>query len=335
MTPRFQPVPLVGAGKALLADAEQWITSPPIRALITAFGGDPCRLDGPLDQLDTRLGYAGQFTDRWDTRQGRERNQADELELTTEQQELIVAATDALGYRGGTRLRFTHYDHVLILGGLIRACLSRPAHAADLLTAGTITADNVTALGGHRPFTGNEFDQAAAAGLPELTEEYEALDQGMRIAFDLGHPTHIDGEQSTLLGGTWGVRHYRTDDGTIRVAAAPSSDPENRRADTPDTYAFFAERLAPLQPQQRLLMITTQIYVPPQHLAALTMLTIPYGVEVDTIGTPPPAPPADTPPAQSPTKYLLEIRATIRALRSLIATITKSQPNPAVDTGGP
>jgi hypothetical protein len=327
MAPRFEPVPLVGAGEELLADTDQWLTSPPIRALVAAFGGDPARLEGPLSQLDARLASFDQFTDRWDTRQGRERNQADELELTTEQQELITATTDALGYCGGTRLRFTHYDHVLILGGLIRACLSRPAHAANLLSAGTITADNITALGGHRPFAGNEFDQAAAAGLPELTEEYEALDKGMRIAFGLGDPKHIDGEQSALLGSTWGVRHYRTNDGvTIHVAAAPSSDPENRRADTSDTYAFFAERLAPLEPHQRLLMITTPIYVPPQHLAAVRMLTLPYGVEVDTIGTPPPALPPGAPPAQSPTRYLLEIRATVRALRKLVATITASQP---------
>ena len=60
-------------------------------------------------------------------------------------------------------------------------------------------------------------------------------------------------------------------------------------------------RVSYLRPGRRLLMITTPIYVPSRHLAAVRMLALPHCVEIDTVGT----------------KYLLEVRSTIRALRRL------------------
>lgn len=318
----FDPVAQIGTSPDLRADIRRWLAAEPVLALVDAFRGDTGRLTGNAS-LASALDYLDRFSEQWDTRQGRERNQAGELGLTPEQEATALAAIEALGHHLGTaRPRFHHYDHVLMLGGLIRACISRPRYAARLMADGEITADCATALGGHRPFVGDEFDLAAANGLPHLTEEYEALDAGTRRAFQLGEPTSVEGKESELVGGTWGVRRYRTADGlAVNVAAAPSSDPATRRADTPDSYAFFARHLAQLQPGQRLLMITTPIYVPPQHLAAIRMLGLPYDVEVDTVGTVnPDAKSGDSLPYTA-TKYLLEVRATFRALRWLLKDI--------------
>ncbi len=315
---RFEPVPMVGTTADPVADTARWLASDPVRALVETFDGDPAWLAGPSSTLALRLAELDGFTDQGDTRQGRERNEASELQLTVVQEETVLAAIEALGHLGTAPPRFGHYDHLLMLGGLIRACLSRPAFAAKLLADGEVTASSLTALGGHRPFVGNEFEHAAANGLPDLSEEYEALDVGTRRAFHLGEPESVVGESSEEVGGTWGIRSYRTDGGlAVHVAAAPSSEPATRRADTPDSYAFFAERIAHLQPGQRLLMITTPIYVPPQHLAAVRMLAIPYGVEVDTVGTVRSDLRPGDPLPYSATQYLLEVRATIRALRRL------------------
>lgn len=328
MSVRFQQVPLVGTGACPTGDVDVWLASPAVHALVEAFAvtSDDRKLLEALaaakGDTNDRLVALDAFTDRWDTRRGLERNQAGELPLTPEQDELVLAAAAALGLCGGAPLRFRRYDHVLILGGLIRACLARPAHAADLIRTGRIEAGSITALGGHRPFVGDEFRLAAEAGAPQLVEEYEAMDFGTRRAFGLSEPERVEGEVSDLPGGTWGVRHYRTDEGvTVHVVAAPSSEPGVRRANTPDSYDFFARRVVELRPGQRLLMVTTPIYVPAQHTAAFRMLALPFGVEVDTVGNGPAA--ASGAPASNftATKYLLEVRSAIRAMRQLVASL--------------
>jgi hypothetical protein len=346
-TARFDPVPAIGAGGDLRAEIDCWLSSAPLRALVESFGGSPDVLALAGVSTAERLDRLFAFTERWDTRQGRERNLAGVLDLTDEQRILAKAAGEALGLRGPEVLRFDHYDHVLMLGGLIRACLARPATAALLLRPGTvpgrtITAGAITALGGHRPFAGDEFEQAALEGLAELTEEYQALDAGTRRAFGLDEPTEVEHHESESPGGTWGIRTYRwrpphrssdssdssngprvsdPPDVPVRVVAAPSSEPGLRRANTPDSYAFFAERIADLAPGARLLLISTAIHVLPQHLAALRMLGLPYRVQIDTVsaraGSVPGMPLADF----TPTKYLLEIRSTIRILQQLVAEL--------------
>jgi hypothetical protein len=319
--PRFQRRPLIGTSGDPVADTEAWLAAEPLGVLITEFGGDPAEFRTGSGPLATRLARLDAFTERWDTRQGRERNLAAELELSSEQESLVIDAANALGLRGDPP-RHRHYDHMLMLGGLVRACVARPSYAAQLIREGEITAGEVTTLGAHRPFVGNEFEQAAELGWDGLTEEYEALDTGTRRAFELGEPEYEEGERFEDVGSTWGVKHYRTGDGLpVRVVAAPSSEPSARRANTADSYKFFAEHVANLKPGERLLLISTAIYVLPQHVAALRILALPYGVEVDTVGGKPTNRPRMPLSHYSATKYLLEVRSTVRALAQLVSAL--------------
>jgi hypothetical protein len=319
---RFRRQPLIGASGDLAADTETWLASEPLAALITEFGGDPSIYSNRAVPLPTRLAALDTFTERWDTRRGQERNQAAELDLTPARQTLVIDAANALGLRGDPP-RHRHYDHMLMLGGLVRACAARPAYAAHIIREREITAGEVTTLGAHRPFVGNEFDQAEELGWGNLTEEYEALDEGTRRAFDLAEPEFEEGERFPDIGSTWGVKDYRTPDGLpVRVVAAPSSEPATRRANTADSYKFFAEHVANLKPGERLLLISTAIYVLPQHVVALRTLALPYGVEVDTVGGLPTQRLRITLSHYSATKYLLEVRSTVRALGHLVAELT-------------
>ncbi|WP_146174036.1 ATP-binding protein [Saccharothrix carnea] len=328
MRTEFETVPQVGSSGDIVADITTWLVSPPVAELVRAFEGDPTHLAEDDVDLADRLAWFHGFTDRWDTRidpltgRPRERNEATELVLTQAQEALVPACAHALGMQQAQKPRHAEYDHVVILGGLLRACINRPHYAAKLIDDGTVATRSLVALGGHRGFKGDEFDLARQAGHPDLNEEYEALDRGTRIAFRLGEPESVEGEESELLGGTWGVRRYRTESGVrVAVAAAPSSDPEHRRANTPDSYAWFATQFAKLIPGQRILAVTTPIYVPAQHAAALRMLALPYGVEVDTVGYDPTLMPAALDQPFSPTKYLLEIRSTVHALRGLLDNV--------------
>ena len=313
----FTRLPLIGTSGDLRADVQEWLASRPLAALVGLFGGDPGDYADRRVPLADRLAELDLFTEQWDTRQGRERNLAAELDLTPAQSGLVIDAANALGLRGQAP-RHRHYDHMLMLGGLVRACVARPSYAAELIRSGEITAGEVTTLGAHRPFVGNEFEQAEQLGWGDLREEYEALDAGTRRAFELGEPEREEGTRRPDVGGTWGVKHYRSAEGLpVRVAAAPSSEPGRRRADTADSYTFFARHVAALRPGERLLLISTAIYVLPQHLAAVRILALPFGVEVDTIGALPTNRPRLPLSNYSATKYLLEVRSTVRALSRL------------------
>lgn len=314
----FDDVPAVGTGENLFDDIARWVDSPPMRAVVSEFAGD-----SPFDwkpDLAERLQGLDEFSARWDTRKGKERDLAEDLPLTGDQEDLVLSAARALGFRASRPPLYREYDHVMLLGGLFRACITRPAHAANLLREGVVTTTSVVALGGFRPFGEQETQLAIACGFPGLTEEFEALDAGTRRAFDLPEPISEAGETFDDPGSSWGVREYDEPSGTrVRVAAAPSSEPKARRANTADSYGWFATKLAQLERGSRILAVTTAIYVPAQQAAALRMLNLEFGVDVDTVGIEPGDVVPELAQPFTPTKYLLEIRSTIRALRDLHA----------------
>jgi hypothetical protein len=328
----FPAVPLAASGDAILPAVDNWIRSQAMRALVTAFDGDEKSVIDADGTLAERVETLYAFSERWQNRAaGQERNEAADLPLTPQQTEVVLAATAALGLNDCPPPRHTDYDHVVLLGGLVRACFNRPAYAAELCDAGRVRTDSIVALGGHRPFRSSadpaedEFRLADRIGHPELTEEYQALDAGTRAAFRLGEPEHVEGERAQDIGGTWGVRHYRRPGGgTVRVAAAPSSDPAARRAHTGDTYAFLAERMEQLRPGARLLLVTTPIYAPSQHFTALHRLALPYRVQVETVGGDPAGRPEALHQPFSATRYLAEVRTALRSLRGLVQEASRT-----------
>jgi hypothetical protein len=215
------------------------------------------------------------------------------------------------------------YDYVLILGGLVRACFARPLHAANLIRDRVITAGEVCALGGYRELGGNELDLAAEVGHPGLTDEFEAMDAGVRAAFGLKEPVTESGKHSEVMGASWRLREYEDSGGLrIKVIAAPSTEPGVRRANTADTYEWFATTSSQLRGGERILIVTSDIYVPFQHADALRMLSLPHSAEVDAVGIQPGDVDIKLAQAFETHNYLQELRSTIRALRALNADIT-------------
>ncbi|MEU0658486.1 hypothetical protein [Streptomyces lavendulocolor] len=323
----FPSSPPLSGGPGTADALAAWTASEAVCALVEAFAADAgdhalardlrAGAGFPVE----RLARLDAFSARWDTRQGRERDQAGRLDLTPAQISLVHAAAEALGMDRAVPPRWHRYDHVLILGGSIRGCLARTAYAAHLVRSGRVEAGVVTALGGHRPFTGDEPVLAAAAGAPGLRDEFRALDHAARTAFGLGEPERVEGHAAPAPGA-WSVRRYTDAEGRrVRVVAAPAADPARPRANTADTYAFFRDRLERPGPSHRLLLVTTPINAPAQHATAVRTLALPTGCALDTAGVPS----AFVPPALTrrftATEYLLEVRSTIRALRRLAEDI--------------
>lgn len=95
-------------------------------------------------------------------------------------------------------------------------------------------------LGGHRLFSDDERRLAGLAGLDELDSEFSALDAGVRTAFDVTVAPSTRSHEENSVGGSWTAHEYQTDGLQLTVAAAPSSEPHARRANTADAYLWLA-----------------------------------------------------------------------------------------------
>ena len=132
----FQEVVVPGQGEdptpeVLLAEITDWVRSAPLQSLISHFGGVL-----PAGNLADQLLFLDEFTvSAWNFRRRvsdgpKERNQVDAGAVSGSDEELVIAAADALGLVRPRPPKYGDYDHVLMLGGLVRANLWRTAYAA-------------------------------------------------------------------------------------------------------------------------------------------------------------------------------------------------------------
>ena len=292
-----------------------WIGSPPLRGLVAHFGGR-----WPSGDLGAVLAGLDDFSARcWDFRAGRERPEAREPNLDPATARLVHRCADALGLVRSRPPTRTRYAHLVVLGGLAHACLRRVAYAAHLLGTGVGVAGEVAVLGSFRPLSEVERRSLAEAGVTGCDTEVDALDAAVRRTFAVSAPETDHGLDADHPHHSWSSRTYRPAGRTpVRVLAAPSSEPERRRAHTADTQRFWAEH-ARLARADEVLLVTAPIYVPFQHCDALRTLALPYRCEVDTVGVDPTLPDLTRlpEPTLTPGRYLQEIRSAIRSMRAL------------------
>ncbi|MEO3747188.1 hypothetical protein [Plantactinospora sp. B5E13] len=325
---RYEPVPLpTGAAEASRAEVTAgvvgWVCAPPLRDLVAAFGGGlPDRLP-PAELLEWLDGFSAVYWDFRSRSGSVERDEINVSELPPETVELVGAAATALGLVEPRPAPTHRYDHLLVLGGLARSCLHRTAYAAELVRGGDVTVDEVAALGSFRPLRPAEtadLDLPESPGAP-LGYEVDVMDVGIRLGFGYAEPAEERASTGPITHHSWAVRSYRPADGPpVHVLAAPSTEPETRRAHTSDTYHFWADEVRPAA-GDRVLVVTSQLYVPFQHCDAVRSLRFGYGCRVDTVGLDPArlgATGGTGPQRYAPHQYLQEIRSTVRSMRNLL-----------------
>ncbi len=297
-----------------LESADAWAANEPVEALVRAFGGEP-----PSGTASERLAWLDRFSEEhWDFRAGQERNLARAVEFGEPTTELILAAAGALGMTSSIPPSASRFSHLLILGGLVRACLLRPRFAADLVRDG-LEVGSISALSAFRPLRGDENELLALLDQSSKSNEMEVMQAGLMTAFDLGDP--IEGwheEEGKSDFATSLVRTWHRDGVPVRLVIAPSPEPQVRRANSADTYAYWADRCVQLQSEDSILLVTSSIYLPYQHAEAVRMLALPHGCSVETVGI-------DFSRHElgalrqpfTPANYLQEIRSAIRAVRAL------------------
>ncbi|WP_432972324.1 hypothetical protein [Dactylosporangium sp. CA-233914] len=261
-----------------------------MRGLVAAFGGDqPDIAAGPLlawldDFSDTHWNFRGRLG-------GAERDRV-RVDLPPRLAAAALAAAGDLGLTGAIDPPQEQYAHVLVLGGMARACLQRTEHAAHL--AATRAFGTITALGSLRPLGPEE---RVVPGVEGCATEADALAAGLRL------------------------QGLEPD-----VSVAPPRDPGAPRANTADTYEHWAARANP-RPDERILVVTSPIYVPFQHCDAIRILALRYRCGIDTVGFDPRRATTPQPPgASGADRYLQEIRSAIRAARALHEAVTGHAP---------
>jgi hypothetical protein len=329
-----------GPDPAELADMiGAWATSAALADLVRCFGGTPPRgtVGAVLDELD-------RFSDVWNYRRGGlERADATVVDYPDGVDDLVRAAAVALGLAGRGRPAEKWYDHVLILGGGPNTAQGRCHFAAGLL-ARSIDADEVSVLGSLRELGPGERAAAARLGLTAaattpatgtapgtntgtgVDTEADVMAAGLALAFGTG--TGGPGAEFARRDGVsahgtpWWVGTGTAAGRTVHVIAAPSGDPA-RRANTADTLIGWAELVARPEPTHRLLVVTTDVFVPFQHCDAVRLLGLPYRCGVDTVGLDPGDFPTWLRPSQS-SQVLQEVRSAIRSMRALYEASTSA-----------
>ena len=214
------------------------------------------------------------------------------------------------------------YDDIVILGGLLRACLVRPEYVAQL-AQNTVTTRAVVALASRRPLSGNEISLAADLGLGDLHDEFRAMEYGVRQSFpECGTEIRRTSEPHLSGNEAWEVAAFEGHP-SITVLAAPSTEPQIRRANTADTYKWWADLEGGIA-RRRILVVTSAIYRLYQGAEAIRILGLQYGASVETVGVPA----AMTyggrlPQTSGPAQYLQEIRSSIRGFRDLLLALSQ------------
>ena len=247
--------------------------------MIAAFGHSLPERGG-----EDRLTWLDSFAAvHWDFRHGGERDSISHRGLTSTQADIVFGRAWDLGLTSRETPTRRRYDTVIMTGGMLRAGIVKPRFVAELLEGG-LECDHILFLGGFRPFSQAEATLAQALGV-RADNEFGAMLFGLEQAFGpLGEPEVVDGQGDTPQSSWRQLSWSRQTLPRVSVLAAPSSDPEHRRANSADTYRFWAEERRTVA-EQSVLQVTTPIYVPYQSAVAVGILGFDHGLAVETVGT--------------------------------------------------
>ncbi|MEM9655615.1 MAG: hypothetical protein AAGA65_26250 [Actinomycetota bacterium] len=295
-----------GEERALIED---WINRPALRKLVEAFGGT-----WPEGDLETVVAALAEFSDLWDYRAGKHDRHFfhDKKETSDPYQDLTYWTAKELGMIEPPPPSRSSYDYLLILGGLATGVEPRIRYAMHLVAEGLGVERQIAALGSFRHLQDRELPVSTRYA-PEGRYEVDHLAAMLAELFGVEESWSIrprgQPEVDPALASLSAIK-MREVGPDLGIYAAASSDPEGRPANTADTFHFLAE-VNDLEAGQEVLIVTSGIYLPYQHLDAVRTLS-PYRLGIETVGVV-----GDQPgPTHSAAAYRQEIRSTLRSARA-------------------
>lgn len=298
----------------------KWLDTPELEVLVEKFNGKI-----PLTTTkEQKLCWLCEFSERWDFRAKqkaafdsktgeRARWMIDDTVLNEEQERAVMVAAHSLGLVDIVQPMKSSYDVVLVPGGARMSCLYRTRYAGELLQQQKITAEYLVGLTGMRPILDSER-KATDTYAKDAVTEYDLMCRAMEQVFDIEQTQQVI-ENTENINSVWALVEYGGQP-AITVLAAPSTEPDKRRANTADTFLFWQDKKA-AGTGKRILIVTSQIYVPYQQLEAARILGMRYGHSVETIGFPREWS-GNMSGLQTAANYLQEIRSVLQSMKKLL-----------------
>jgi uncharacterized protein rv3785/MT3893 len=294
--------------------AEEFVFSDSLVKLVKLFGGEY-----PSQNLNECLSYLLKFSDKWDYRSRQQTENKEnarwlisEENFTSEQNKAIDQASFDLNLRENSIPSRNRYDYIWVLGGAKLSCLLRTRLAKEVYDKLQQEPSKIAMLASFRPL--NDSERQATDTYARCAEtEFDLFLEAHKLFFN---SKIIQTEESSLdernPNKKWKIINFENN---TSIFSSPSREPEARRANSLDTYLFFMERHS-VKPGSKILLVTSEIYVPYQHLEALRSVAIPFNVEIETIGFPAEWG-GELQGMSNKEHYLQELRSTIQSLSRL------------------
>ena len=209
-----------------------------------------------------------------------------------------------LGFIDINKPQSTEHTHILVLGGALNATYLRTQAAAKLAAPGTRFIDGLSCF---RPI--NPIERSASAFPFAGDTEFGAMSEAFASVFMLpGWKDEFSGDRNLNLISCIRSSRGAADGREYRIFAAPSAQPELRRADTGDSFLFFMEHTE-LSPDDRLLAVTNNLFCNRQFLQlAYCLLKKQSRAQLDIVGCLPDES-VTTPDSYDPFRYIQELIA--------------------------
>lgn len=296
----------------LLKNIENFVDSKAFINLVELFDG---KING--NSLADKLKSLSEFVSVWDYRkklasnnQINERWNIADDEFVKKNAMVIIECSRALCLVNGS-LPTERPNYILPLGGARCSNLDRPLYAKKIIDQFGYSGIKVVALSGFRKINEKERCSVDEYALGAETE-FDAINCGLERAFGLKNDYReqtCDNENLHLRSCV--RKYFKTyNECDIYSVSAPSTSAE-RRANSRDTFEFFVNQFK-IGEGEKLLLVTSQIYVPYQ-LLKFADLAIEGCFDVECVGYT-----MDVNAKRShPSNYLQEIKGTINTMCEL------------------
>ncbi|GIG10816.1 hypothetical protein ACFQZ4_30030 [Catellatospora coxensis] len=235
----------------------------------------------------------------------KERSQAVKADFSEQTRSRVLDLTTDLGLVTPQPTRFSSYAKTIVLGGGYRSPLLRSRYTAQVQSTG-IDLGELSFLGSPRPLIEEPPEQVVTqAYAPEAVDEFDLMLAAARSEFGLEaaktlflcgcasseHPCpawkarDAAGAAGTPAAFTHERQTHLIDDGGEAVGSvfSASTGRPPYRPDTSDTFALWARYTQP-RLGQRVLVVTTQMFVPFQLFEGLRWLYLPFSLDLDVVG---------------------------------------------------
>ncbi len=175
------------------------------------------------------------------------------------------------------------HSRIIVLGGSLNVCCLRTEYASGLITGRTVSVDGLTC---YRPI--NPVERRRSAYVCAAETEFGVMAEAFADVFSLG-AFEDEFESDRNLNSISCIRRFAGDaeSCSYNLYAAPSGEPDIRRADTGDAFSFYLDRSG-VSKDDSLLLLTSNRYCNRQFIQiAYQLMKSGRSVSFDIIGTSP------------------------------------------------